>query len=478
MKIKKIICVLVSVVLLFEIFSMVSYAVPVKLEAYSNQVLHFPENMPEEVDNSGAPKRFFSNPFGTYHFRDLLTAPQKVVYDCITENKAGLLTDGEFQLVCPKTSEDISLTVEAALCAVIDDYPEYFWIGGYGWSGGYIQNSTYYLNFYFVLNTSDYADWDVLRQSYYTVVNAVESAPISGATRYDKVKSIHDYICSITEYVSAPMAHEPSGVFVNGQAVCEGYAEAFKLLCDRENIPCIIVVGTGNGGGHEWNYVQMENGFWYGMDVTWDDQGENVYYDYFLVGSKTLTSGSFRNKKFGDGSSGADAGDHINTGTHFQNPQYALTYPSISENSYALLIPIMNSTVSLDSSRNLLFLNKTAILSQQFYCTYAGYASFAPSNNRASISGNTTGATLTVSSPISKIYKVVRRGDINADNAVGKPDIDLVKAYIAGDENAIAEIDSSVEKFNAADFNQDGVIDGFDLYYVNNYVYTDRFLNG
>ena len=39
-----------------------------------------------------------------------------------------------------------------------------------------------------------------------------------------------------------------------------------------------------------WNYVQMEDGFWYGMDATWDDQelSTGVREEYFLAGSNTI----------------------------------------------------------------------------------------------------------------------------------------------------------------------------------------------
>lgn len=59
--------------------------------------------------------------------------------------------------------------------------------------------------------------------------------------------------------------------------VCEGYARAMKVLCDRIGIPCILMAGDGcatptsNPIGHMWNYVQMEDGNWYAIDATWDD---------------------------------------------------------------------------------------------------------------------------------------------------------------------------------------------------------------
>ncbi len=59
--------------------------------------------------------------------------------------------------------------------------------------------------------------------------------------------------------------------------VCEGYARALKVLCDRLGIPCVLVDGQALAdaeadlrGPHLWNYVELD-GAWYGVDVTWND---------------------------------------------------------------------------------------------------------------------------------------------------------------------------------------------------------------
>lgn len=102
--------------------------------------------------------------------------------------------------------------------------------------------------------------------------------------------------------------------------VCEGYARAFKVLCDRSNIPCVLVDGnaksssTSAGEGHMWNYVQIENGKWYAVDATWNDPNPgNVAHsgheseNWFLVGSGTVIGGMkfleshpVKNKMFDD----------------------------------------------------------------------------------------------------------------------------------------------------------------------------------
>lgn len=58
------------------------------------------------------------------------------------------------------------------------------------------------------------------------------------------------------------------GAFVNGNAVCQGYALAFKVLMDRAGIDCCYV--NSKAISHGWNMVQLD-GAWYHVDVTWDD---------------------------------------------------------------------------------------------------------------------------------------------------------------------------------------------------------------
>lgn len=82
------------------------------------------------------------------------------------------------------------------------------------------------------------------------------------------------------------------GVFGNGEAVCEGFSRAFKMVLDKLNIPCVLVTGvymhnTDTPEEHMWTYVQLQNGKWYGVDPTFDntdDQKGEISTQYLLVG--------------------------------------------------------------------------------------------------------------------------------------------------------------------------------------------------
>lgn len=115
-----------------------------------------------------------------------------------------------------------------------------------------------------------------------------------GMSEVRKVLAIHDYIVNNTEYdydnylngTIPRKSHLAVGPLMHGVAVCDGYARAFKLLCDYVGIECVVASGTAwSGGGHAWNQVKV-GGKWYNIDVCWDDPVSSqpvLRYDEFLL---------------------------------------------------------------------------------------------------------------------------------------------------------------------------------------------------
>ncbi|MGN1261930.1 MAG: transglutaminase domain-containing protein, partial [Candidatus Enteromonas sp.] len=70
----------------------------------------------------------------------------------------------------------------------------------------------------------------------------------------------------------SPFIRSPYGALVLGEAVCEGYALAYKAILDEMGIPCVLVNGyllsdEGNYEPHLWTDVKIE-GQWYMVDPT------------------------------------------------------------------------------------------------------------------------------------------------------------------------------------------------------------------
>ena len=68
--------------------------------------------------------------------------------------------------------------------------------------------------------------------------------------------------------------HSIEGVFLNKEAVCDGFSEALNILLSRVNIPSIAVIGELEEA-HEWNLVKLDDG-WYNLDLTSDKSIEST----------------------------------------------------------------------------------------------------------------------------------------------------------------------------------------------------------
>lgn len=75
------------------------------------------------------------------------------------------------------------------------------------------------------------------------------------------------------------------GALVRDRCVCEGFAKAYKLLCDRVGIASIVVVGealhpNGLKEPHSWNITRIK-GITAHTDAAWDSRFGGASYDYF-----------------------------------------------------------------------------------------------------------------------------------------------------------------------------------------------------
>ncbi len=106
----------------------------------------------------------------------------------------------------------------------------------------------------------------------------------NGMTDYEKVTAIYNWIgLNITyDKVTAgnpdaltTSAYTLKGAFIDKLAVCDGYASAFRLLCQIEGIRADEVIGLKDlnnaTSGHAWNKVWV-GGAVFGVDTTWARQ--------------------------------------------------------------------------------------------------------------------------------------------------------------------------------------------------------------
>lgn len=166
----------------------------------------------------------------------------------------------------------------------ISDHPEIFWIDEeYNFETiGYVGDKYLISLDYAIENDVREAGIDAMKGA---VESFLKTVP-EGADDYEKELCINSWIienCMYDDEAAEQEAeqnvyavgheHMAYGVLVDGKAVCDGYARAFKLLCDKVGLECVIISGDTEDSAHAWNAVKIMDS-WYYVDVTWNDNDD------------------------------------------------------------------------------------------------------------------------------------------------------------------------------------------------------------
>lgn len=120
-----------------------------------------------------------------------------------------------------------------------------------------------------------------------------------GKDDYARIQAFHDYLVNHADYYNGDVkpleVFTAYGALVNGHGVCQGYAEAMRLLCHQAGIDSLLVTGRvlarGQWQNHTWNMVKI-GGNYYHLDAAWDDPlvkgSGKPHYTYFMLNDKEL----------------------------------------------------------------------------------------------------------------------------------------------------------------------------------------------
>ena len=216
--------------------------------------------------------------------RTKLNANQQYVYDAVVAGIKDAKTDIEINVTGKNI--DFSNDLGKIVSMAYNDYPEYFWFNG-AWGASLASNSSSTIltlkpNYTFTGSALSSA-----KTAYNAKVNELTSG-LDGKSDYEKSKILHDRLATAVDYTFTSNDQNAYGALVEGKAVCSGYARAYQHLMNKVGIPTWFVTGTsynpttGAAVGHAWNLVKLD-GKWYYTDVTWDDQGDIVYYEYLNI---------------------------------------------------------------------------------------------------------------------------------------------------------------------------------------------------
>ncbi len=453
---KKVISILICLCVFISSFCISTYAEGKDYAPfYDSEMVMLDFSVDKKINNMVySPTYYYSSDFQystTYDCYDKLSAAQKYIYDKIVENAGSLTFDISFE------KEQLSLTelqsdnfLNQIINAVSLDRPDIFYFAGCGYEGGSFYTNT---DFVAVLNFKvatfdktigvNYYDNADLLSYYIALCDAVKNVPVNLTNRYNFIKSLHDYLCKTVYYPDinsadyVTSAHDAYGALVENRAVCQGYSDAIKLVCDYYNIPCVCISGTAAGGGHMWNAIQMDDGRWYFIDATWNDQGDyGTFYDFFLVGEKSVDT-YFSGIEFSE--------EHINDADLF------LPLLNYAENAYSQT----NHNTKFDATYNSLVDEDNMLLYLSVFD--AGKTNIYYNGMYVPVNNYSTGETVTVGSNLN--YQMVILGDANGDGNCDPLDYSLVINASLADDKSVSNIDE-----RAYDINRDGYVDILDSY--------------
>lgn len=235
-----------------------------------------------------------------YSMKNTLNEAQTEIYNKFIYDIEAYETEFVFENV---SDDDLKL----AYYAVLDDHPEYFWLGK---SFSYSVNSLGdYSNIKAIPDcmSKDPSEIKLLQKRMDKLVDEIVKNASAKNNPYEKILYIHDYIIDNTVYDSETLelinseknkgllnASTAYGCLVEHRAICSGYSAAFQLLADKLEIDCYRVSGTriSEEGPHQWNFLRLDDGYYY-MDLTWDDpirenNDSEKTYEYFLISDDDL----------------------------------------------------------------------------------------------------------------------------------------------------------------------------------------------
>jgi hypothetical protein len=194
--------------------------------------------------------------------------------------------------------------------AILSDHPELFWYSNFEM---YVESGK--VNLLYCVSADE-------REELQRRIDEVTPGYLEGIddsmSAYDVAIRIHVRLIGTVDYDTLALRAEEAkggpksdqldrlrticGVFLDGKAVCAGYARAAQYLLQKCGVECAYASGLirkengESGGGHGWNILKIDGDYYY-MDTTWDDSSDTVQsvkntdfgFDYFCITTDELT---------------------------------------------------------------------------------------------------------------------------------------------------------------------------------------------
>lgn len=286
---------LISLVILFVVVSIVGF--------YLYNKYFRPVKIDERIDRSSihyATDLYYSD--GRY-YEEYLDEKEKDLYLDFFNSLKDLKT--EVSIDCTKYGYPNKGSCASSIVKLIDivllDHPDLFWYRTSSYS--YREDSNITVKHHYVSNNKVrlyFVERRLLRK-----IDELANDFGKLDTDYDKVKAVYDWLGKNKSYSSIMTRKDGTAwsAILDDDTVCAGYAAASQLLFQRLGIESTVVIGY-TGEGHAWNFVKLDDGYyWYDATVGGSLGGDSPYFYNGLLFSDTsdysVTTIDLKKYKFG-----------------------------------------------------------------------------------------------------------------------------------------------------------------------------------
>lgn len=237
----------------------------------------------------------------TYFYYSRLTAAHQQAYDILLE---AIQNYQEHTVIEGCTFDEISKISHA----IQYDHPELFWYKTVSVAGSEVSISY----------GASAQECEVLQKHIDQAVAKYLEGIDDSMSAYDVAVRLHAKVIATVDYDTIALNKQKKeggpakdkidylraicGVFLEGKAVCEGYARAMQYLLQKCGVECAEAVGYikkengERGEAHAWNILRIDGDYYY-MDATWDDSSNTIQtvkkndlgFDYFCITTQELT---------------------------------------------------------------------------------------------------------------------------------------------------------------------------------------------
>lgn len=166
----------------------------------------------------------------------------------------------------------LSVSTESELFHVykclLADHGEYFWLAGYKYEEHTLFGRHVRMTFY-PKYTMSKKDAEKTQSEIDNVVTDIMNYISIYLSDYEKAKFVFSYLAWNVNYSDSSINNQNIiSVFLEKEAVCQGYASATQYLLGKLGIQSTIITGTlGDNISHAWNLVKLDDEYYY-MDTT------------------------------------------------------------------------------------------------------------------------------------------------------------------------------------------------------------------